>query len=79
MNLWNYRFSVKTISSLGACGNLMSHAIQIRRTGGPEVVNWTTIEASEPSSGKMRLRQAASATSGSAVLTSQIRIHRSLP
>jgi hypothetical protein len=56
----------------------MPHAIQIRQTVGPEVLNWTTIEASEPSSGKMRLRQAASATSGSAILTSQIGIHRSL-
>ena len=79
MNLWNYRFSVKTIRSLGVCGNLMPHAIQIRQTVGPEVLNWTTIEASEPSSGKMRLRQAASATSGPAILTSQTKIHRSLP
>jgi len=57
----------------------MPHAIRIQRTGGPEVLNWTTIEASEPRSGKIRLRQAASATSGSAILTSQIRIDRSLP
>jgi hypothetical protein len=57
----------------------MPYAIQIRQAGGPEALNWTAIEASEPSSGKMRLRQAASATSGSAILTSQIRIHRSLP
>ena len=57
----------------------MPHAIQIRQTGGPEVLNWTTIEASEPSSGKMRLRHAASATSGSAILTSQIMNRRSLP
>jgi hypothetical protein len=57
----------------------MPHSIQIRQAGGPEVLNWTTIEASEPNSGNMRLRQAASATSRSAVLTGQIRIHRSLP
>ncbi len=57
----------------------MPHAIQIRQTGGPEVLNWTTIEASESSSGKMRLRQAAGAPSGPAILTGQIRIHRSLP
>jgi len=56
----------------------MPHAIQIRQTGGPEVMNWTTIEASEPSSGKMCLRRAASATEGSAILTSQFRIRRSL-
>jgi hypothetical protein len=53
--------------------------VQIRQTGGPEVLNWTTIEASEPSSGTMRLRQVASATSGSAIVTNQIRFHRSWP
>ena len=58
---------------------LMPHAIQIRQTGGPEVLNWTPMEASESGSGKVHQRQAASATSGSAILTSQTRIHRSLP
>jgi NADPH:quinone reductase len=37
----------------------MPHAIQIRRTGGPEVLTWTPIEVGEPGSGQVRLRQAA--------------------
>ena len=38
---------------------LMPHAIQIRQTGGPEVLNWTRIEVGEPGSGQVRLRQVA--------------------
>ncbi len=38
---------------------LMPHAIQIRQTGGPEVLSWTPIEVGEPGSGQVRLRQAA--------------------
>src|SRR5260370_4558266 len=37
----------------------MPHAIQIRQTGGTEVLNWTPIEVGEPGSGQVRLRQAA--------------------
>jgi len=37
----------------------MPHAIEIRQTGGPEVLNWTPIEVGEPGSGQVRLRQAA--------------------
>ncbi len=37
----------------------MPHAIQIRQTGGPEVLNWTPIEVGEPGSGQVRLGQAA--------------------
>src|SRR5437764_2130215 len=37
----------------------MSHAIQIRQTGDPGVLNWTPIEVGEPGSGQVRLRQAA--------------------
>ncbi len=37
----------------------MPHAIQIRQTGGPEVLNWTPIEVGEPGSGQVRLCQAA--------------------
>jgi NADPH2:quinone reductase len=37
----------------------MPHAIQIRQTGGPEVLNWTTVDVGEPGSGQVRLRQAA--------------------
>jgi len=37
----------------------MPHAIQIRQTGGPEVLNWTPITVGEPGSGQVRLRQAA--------------------
>ncbi len=36
----------------------MPHAIQIRQTGGPEVLNWTAVEVGEPGSGQVRLRQA---------------------
>ena len=37
----------------------MPHAIQIRQTGGPEVLNWTAVDVDEPGSGQVRLRQAA--------------------
>ena len=37
----------------------MPHAIQIRQTGGPEVLNWTAVDVGEPASGQVRLRQAA--------------------
>src|SRR5438270_9206659 len=40
-------------------GNLMPHAIQIRQTGGPEVLKWTPIKIGEPGSGQVRLRQVA--------------------
>src|SRR5262249_17434171 len=59
MNLWNCRFSAKTIRSLCVCGNLMPHAIQIRQTGGPGVLNWTPIKVGEPASGQVRPRQGA--------------------
>jgi NADPH:quinone reductase len=39
--------------------NLMPHAIQIRQTGGPEVLNWTPITVGEPGSSQVRLRQVA--------------------
>jgi 2-iminobutanoate/2-iminopropanoate deaminase len=39
----------------------MLHAIQIRQTGGPEVLNWTPIDVGEPGSGQVRLRQAVGA------------------
>jgi len=34
----------------------MPHAVQIRQTGGHEVLNWTLIEVGEPGSGQVRLR-----------------------
>jgi NADPH:quinone reductase len=37
----------------------MHHAIQVRQTGGPEVLNWTAVDVGEPGSGQVRLRQAA--------------------
>ena len=37
----------------------MPHAIQIRQTGAPEVLNWTAVDVGEPGSGQARLRQAA--------------------
>ena len=36
----------------------MPHAIQIRQTGGPEVLNWAAVDVGEPGSGQVRLRQA---------------------
>jgi NADPH2:quinone reductase len=37
----------------------MAYARQIRKTGGPEVLNWTAVDVGEPGSGQVRLRQAA--------------------
>lgn len=37
----------------------MPHAIQIRQTGGPEVLKWASIEVGEPGPGQVRMRQAA--------------------
>jgi NADPH2:quinone reductase len=37
----------------------MPHAIQIRQTGGPEVLNWTAVDVGEPGLGQVRLRHAA--------------------
>jgi len=37
----------------------MPHAIQIRQTGGTEVLNWSAVDVGEPGSGQVRLRQAA--------------------
>jgi len=37
----------------------MPHAIQIRQTGGPEVLQWTKVDVGEPGPGQVRLRQAA--------------------
>ena len=37
----------------------MPHAVQIRQTGAPEVLNWTAVDVGEPASGQVRLRQAA--------------------
>jgi NADPH:quinone reductase len=37
----------------------MPHAIQIRQTGAPEVLNWTAVDVGEPESGQVRLRHAA--------------------
>src|SRR5438067_2078646 len=42
----------------------MSHAIQIRQTGGPEVLNWTAVDVSEPGTGQVRLCQAAAGGTG---------------
>ena len=35
----------------------MPHAMQIRQTGGPEVLNWTPVDVGEPGSDQVRLRQ----------------------
>ena len=36
----------------------MPHAMQIRQTGAPEVLNWTPVDVGEPGSDQVRLRQA---------------------
>ena len=38
---------------------LMPHVMQIRQTGGPEVLNSTAVDVGEPGSGQVHLRQAA--------------------
>jgi NADPH2:quinone reductase len=37
----------------------MAHAVQVRQTGGPEVLHWTAVDVGDPESGYVRLRQAA--------------------
>src|SRR3981081_4893805 len=37
----------------------MPHPSQSRQTGGPEVLNWTGVDAGDPGPGQVRLRQAA--------------------
>jgi NADPH:quinone reductase len=37
----------------------MPPAMQIRQTGGPEVLNWTAVDVGKPRSGQVRPRQAA--------------------
>src|SRR5947207_9184736 len=37
----------------------MPHAIRIRQTGGPEVLQWEEIEVGEPGPGQVKLRQEA--------------------
>ena len=37
----------------------MAHAMQIRQTGGPEVLNWTAVDVGDPGPDQVRLRQAA--------------------
>src|ERR1700733_14161958 len=61
MNCRNCRFSVTKNKFMLLWKPKMPHAIQIRQTGGPEVLNWTPIEVGEPGSGQLRLRQAAAA------------------
>ena len=46
----------------------MAHAIEIRQTGDPEVLNRVPIDVGEP--GGARARRRARATSGSIILTS---------
>ncbi|MEO6225695.1 MAG: quinone oxidoreductase [Sphingomicrobium sp.] len=37
----------------------MTHAIQIRQTGGPDVLQWEAVEVGDPGPGQVRLRQEA--------------------
>ena len=41
----------------------MPHAIQNRKTSGPEVLNWTAVDVGKPGSGEVRSRQAGAALS----------------
>ena len=52
----------------------MAHAMQIRQTGGPEVLNWTAVDVGEPGFALKDAAEAhkaleARATSVSAILT----------
>jgi hypothetical protein len=57
----------------------MPHAIQIRQTGGPEVLNRTPIEVGEPGAAQLRPLQAPGARNLRLHHPDQLtRIHRSL-
>jgi hypothetical protein len=59
MKLWNFLSCIR-ISGIHVFAEIcMPHAMQIRQTGGPEVLNWTAVDVGEPGSGQVRLRQAA--------------------
>jgi hypothetical protein len=47
----------------------MPHAMQIRQTGGPEVLNWTAADVGEPDAADAHKALEAPATSGSTILT----------
>jgi len=73
----------------------MPHAIQIRQTGGREVLIWTAVDVGELGAGQVRINfnqrfalkdaaearksSEARAASGSTILTIQPSIHRSFP
>ncbi len=57
MNLCDFQLHGIVRNSLAKI--CMPHAIQIRQTGGPEVLNWTAVDVGEPGTGQVRLRQAA--------------------
>jgi len=58
----------------------MPHAIQIRQTGDPEVLNRAPIDVGEPGPGQVRPRQAPGARNLGLHPPGQLtRIHRSLP
>jgi NADPH:quinone reductase-like Zn-dependent oxidoreductase len=59
MNLWNYVSRSRVLRIHVVAEICMPHAMQIRRKGGPEVLNWTAVDVGEPGSGQVRLRQAA--------------------
>jgi NADPH2:quinone reductase len=59
MNLWNFLPLDKHQELHAAAENSVPHAIQIRQTGGPEVLNWAPVDVGEPGPGQVRLRQAA--------------------
>src|ERR1700681_838400 len=59
MQWWNFISCAKISRGTSFAEICMPHAIQIRQTGSPEVLNWTAVDVGEPGSGQVRLRQAA--------------------
>ena len=58
MKLWNYLSRIRVYGIRVVAEICMAHAMQIRQTSGPEVLNWTAVDLGEPGSGQVRLRQA---------------------
>src|SRR5258708_2293545 len=59
MNLWNYLSRIRVLRNSCCAEICMPNAMQVRQTGGPEVLNLTAVDVGEPGSGQVRLRQAA--------------------
>jgi hypothetical protein len=59
MNLYNFLSCIRVLESSVFAQICMPHAMQIRQTSGPEVLNWTALDVGEPGSCQVRVRQAA--------------------